>query len=214
MALAIKPKSVVLFTGDSITDVSRRDTAAPLGAGYVRMVNDLIVAKYPRHNLKIINTGIGGNNIRDLANRWTDDVIRHQPDWLSIMIGVNDLHRWFYKAGAASVTAEEFADYYFKIMERVKKETKAQVVLLDPFYMSIDNHEASDRGILRKHLANYIKVVHQMAKQYKTRHIKLDEIFQQHLKTRLPEVFCAEPVHPNPSGHLLIAHKWLESVGF
>ena len=134
MALAIKPKQTLLFTGDSITDCGRRGHAAPLGDGYVRMVNDLIAAKYPAQGLTVINTGISGNTVRDLFNRWTDDVIRYQPDWLSIKIGINDVHRFLHQTPGQSVSAEEFADLYDKIMARVKSETKAQVILVDPFY--------------------------------------------------------------------------------
>ncbi len=83
MPFAIQPGQTVLFTGDSITDCGRRGDDRPLGAGYVRMAVDLINARYPDNGCRFINTGIGGNIVRDLFDRWTDDCIRHQPDWLS-----------------------------------------------------------------------------------------------------------------------------------
>jgi acyl-CoA thioesterase I len=214
MPFAIKPGQTVLFTGDSITDCGRRAHAAPLGEGYVRSVNDLIAAKYPAHGLKVINTGISGNTVRDLFNRWTDDVIRHQPDWLSIKIGINDVHRWLHQVQGASVSAEEFADLYEKILARVKKETKAQVVLVDPFYISTDTSSGSFRTLVLQTLPSYQKTVAAMAKKYKTRHVKLHDMFQTQLQHTAPDRWCPEPVHPNPSGHLLMAHEWLKSVGW
>ena len=214
MPFAIKPGQKVLFTGDSITDCGRRGPSAPLGDGYVRMVNDLISAKYPAHNLTIINTGISGNTVRDLFNRWTDDVIRHQPDWLSIKIGINDIHRWLRQVPDQAVNPEEFADLYEKILARVKKETKAQIVLVDPFYMSTDMSPDSWRRLVLTDLPKYQKTVSNMVRKYKTRHVKLHDMFKTQLKYTLPDRWCGEPVHPNPSGHLIMAHEWLKVMGW
>ena len=213
MPIAIKPGQKILFTGDSITDCGRRGHAAPLGEGYVRFVSDLLAARHPELQATIINTGISGHTVRDLRDRWTDDVIRHQPDWLSIKIGINDIHRWIHKVQGASVTAEEFAVLYDEVLARVKKETKAQIVLVDPFYLSIDTSPNSARSTVLKELPSYIKTVHAMVKKYKTRHVKTHDIFQNLLKHYPSDRFCPEPVHPNHAGHLVIADNWVKAVG-
>lgn len=213
MPFAIKPGQTLLFTGDSITDCGRRGAEAPLGNGYARMCNDLIVARYPEHKLKVINTGISGNTVRDLTNRWYDDVIRHQPDWLSIMIGINDVHRFLHKT-ETSVSPEQFAELYDGILRRVVKETKAKLVLIDPFYISTERDGTSFRRTVLDHLPKYIQTVHAMVKKYKARHVKLHETFQAQLKHHAPDRFCPEPVHPTPSGHLVMAHQWLKAMGW
>ena len=82
----------ILFTGDSITDAGRRQVGArALGEGYVSVVADVINAKYPQLNLKMINTGISGDTTRSLKFRWNKDCLPHRPDILSLMIGINDL---------------------------------------------------------------------------------------------------------------------------
>jgi len=214
MPFAIKPESTVLFTGDSITDAGRRDANFPLGSGYVRMTSDLILAKYPKHNLKILNTGISGHTVRDLSNRWTDDVIRYQPDWVSIMIGINDVHRWFHKVEGQSVSAEEYADLYPRILRRVTKETKAKLVLIEPFYISLETDVDTHRGNILKHLSPYQKTAEKLAKQFKAPYVRFHSMFQEHLKNHPADKFCPEPVHPNPSGHLLMAHEWLRVMGW
>ncbi len=83
----------VLFIGDSITDCGRRAEHAPFGAGYVKLAIDLITARYPDRHITYLNEGIGGNTVEDLHARWHDDVLVHQPHWLSVKIGINDLHR-------------------------------------------------------------------------------------------------------------------------
>ena len=212
MPFAIRPGQTILFTGDSITDCGRRGQFAPLGDGYVRMTADLISARYPEHGCRVINTGIGGNTVRDLFNRWTDDVIRYQSDWLSIKIGINDCHRFLNKVPATAVSPEEFAELYDKILARATKETKAQVVLVDPFYLSTDAQSDSWRALVLKALPEYQKTVAAMAKKYKTRLVATHQMFQQQLKYNSADRFCPEPVHPNHSGHLLIALEWLRAV--
>jgi len=214
MAFAIKPGSTVLFTGDSITDAGRRDNHFPLGQGYVRMITDLINARYTQHKLTYINTGISGNTVRDLHGRWTDDVIRHQPDWLSIMIGINDVHRWVHNVAGQSVSPEEYADLYPKILDRVKKETKAQLVILEPFYMTIDHESGSYRSNMLEKLKLYQTTAEKLAKQHKARYVKFHAMFQKLLAIYPADRFCPEPVHPNLSGHLTMAQEWLKAVGW
>lgn len=44
----------------------------------------------PELELTFINTGISGNRVCDLRDRWQQDVINHKPDVVSILIGIND----------------------------------------------------------------------------------------------------------------------------
>src|SRR5437762_2767741 len=84
----------VLFIGDSITDCGRREGPhAPYGNGYVALARTFLLARYAELGLEVVNRGIGGNTVRDLAARWQDDVIAEQPDWLSVKIGINDVWR-------------------------------------------------------------------------------------------------------------------------
>src|SRR5712691_10847955 len=90
---AFQDGQTVLFIGDSITYCDRRGAAAPFGTGYVKAAIDLITARYPERRLQFVNEGISGNTVQDLRGRWETDVVAHRPDWLSIKIGINDLHR-------------------------------------------------------------------------------------------------------------------------
>jgi lysophospholipase L1-like esterase len=214
MAFAIRPGQKVLFIGDSITDCQRRSANYPLGGGYVRQVNDLVVARYPKHGVTVVNTGIGGNTVRDLGDRWTDDCIRHQPDWLSVKVGINDIHRWL-RQGEAPVAPDEFAEIYDEILTHARRETKARLVLVDPFYCSIDRHSGSFRSRVLRHLPKYLRTIERMAKKHRARHVRTHRLFQELLKHHPADHFCPdEPVHPNASGHLVIAHAWLKAVGW
>ncbi len=214
MPFAIEPGQRVVFTGDSITDTGRRNQHAPLGWGYVRMAVDLIDAKYPAHRLEVINTGISGNTVRNLFTRWTDDVIRYQPHWLSVMIGINDIHRWLHNAADESVSPEEYAELYDAILQRAKEETQAKLIICEPFYMSTDATSDSFRATVIDHLPQYMKTVHAMADKYDARLVRFHAMYQQLLQHHAPDRVCPEPVHPNNSGHLMMAHEWLKTMGW
>lgn len=214
MSFAIEAGAKVLFTGDSITDNGRRGDKAPLGGGYVKMAHDLILAKYPQHQLKVVNTGIGGHTVRDLAGRWTDDVINHQPDWLSIMVGINDVHRWLAKAEGASVSPDEYAELYRQVLERTRAESKAKLVLIQPFYISRDTYPGTHRSLVLEHLPTYQATVKELAAEFGAHYVAFDDLFQVLLQNYAPDEFCPEPVHPHNTGHLVMAHEWLRVLNF
>jgi len=214
MALAIKPGQRALFIGDSITDCARMSSSVPHGDGYVRFVHEMIMARYPAHHVTVINRGVSGQTVRDLAERWTDDVIRARPDWLSIMIGINDTHGWLNQAAARAVSPEEYAERYQRIVEQAHSETDAQLVLMDPFYISTDTGTGTWRAKVLELLPSYINVVERLVRKFHARHIRTHALFQEALKYHSPDEFCSEPVHPYASGHMILAHGWLKSVGW
>ena len=92
--MRLKSGDTLLFIGDSITDCGRGypvGEGAELGCGYVSAFRQVLLANYPRLKVRILNTGIGGNQVTDLAARWQTDVMDLEPDWLAVMIGVNDV---------------------------------------------------------------------------------------------------------------------------
>ena len=212
--MLIAPGAKVLFTGDSVTDCDRRGQSSPLGNGYARMTADLLLARYPDHGLEFLNTGISGHNVRDLFDRWTDDVIRHQPDWLSIMIGINDVNAWLSETAGRSVSPQEYADLYEKILTRVKNETAAAVVLIPPFVMSIDTGSQSYRRRVLDALPAYQQTVRALAGQFGAHLVDFHGVFQRLLQRWSTDQFGLDPVHPNQTGHLIMAHEWLRGVEF
>ena len=81
----------ILFQGDSITDAGRdRSDYHDLGEGYPKYAAEAIVSKYPDEDFEFINLGISGNQTADLVDRLQSDFIDIQPDFVSILIGIND----------------------------------------------------------------------------------------------------------------------------
>ena len=79
------PESKILFIGDSISDYQR---ARPVGEGlfnawgtsYVSVIGSYLGSFCPEKHLRVVNMGIDGNTVRDLKNRWNQDVLSQKPD--------------------------------------------------------------------------------------------------------------------------------------
>lgn len=205
MSTKLRTGQTLLFIGDSITDCGRRGANAPLGAGYVKFFHDLLAIREPQKNVNIINKGIGGNRVTHLRDRWSDDVLRHRPDWLSVKIGINDLHS-VAKNREEPVPVKLFEEAYDEILSRTRKKLpRTRILLIDPFYISRETSPTSFRKTVLDLMPKYLRVVEKMSRKYKTHRVKTHEMFQKLLKHHEPDLFCPEPVHPNPTGHLAVA---------
>jgi lysophospholipase L1-like esterase len=205
MATKLRDGETILFIGDSITDCGCWADERPLGDGYVRMFHDMLLAREPAKDVTVVNKGISGNTILDLKGRWADDVLSLRPDWLSVKIGINDLHRALGKTPEA-VSPGQFAEAYDEILARARKTLpKCRTLLVDPFYISVERAPGSWRAQVLERLPKYISVVHAMSRKYRTRLVETHAIFRRMLKHCAPDALAPEPVHPNSAGHLVIA---------
>ena len=209
--LCVQDGQTLLFIGDSITDCGRRDSAAPLGNGYVKFFTELAMAYYPERDIQYINTGIGGNKITDLKRRWEEDALAHNPDWLSIKIGINDLHSYL-RGDPNGVSPEIYAETFEYIMEETTKRLGCPIILIEPFYMSTDTSGSTFQSQVLDILPGYLETVRKMSEKYGTKLVKTHDMFQRQLEYRDPTIFCQEPVHPNLKGHLLIAVEVLKTL--
>jgi len=208
MDFKVKKGETFLCTGDSITDCGRRDVSAPLGNGYVKIFSDLILGAFPEREITVINKGISGNTVLDLRTRWEDDVVYHNPQWLSVLIGINDLHRAL--GGEEAFNPQHFLENYSYILKQAKKKTGCKIILLEPFYISTDR--TGWRGRILEFLQEYRKVVWHLSNEFKTGLVKLHDVFQSNLKYADADTFCPEPVHPNFTGHTVIAWHLFRSL--
>jgi lysophospholipase L1-like esterase len=200
------PKKILLI-GDSITDCGRREDQEGLGFGYVRLVHDYLVTTYPTANYQIVNTGIGGDRVTDLAARWQTDVIDHQPDYVSISIGINDVWRQLDSPEIEQVTPEIFHQIYVQLLTRVKEETNAQILLMQP---TIIEEESESKG--NKMLLDYVEIVNTLAKQFDATIVPTHQAFIHYLQSETKYKLTTDGVHMNSAGNMLMATTWLRAV--
>lgn len=127
----------IVFYGDSITDMGRnRDVdgkAIGYGVGYVNSVSSTLKYENPE-KYQIINRGISGNRVVDLYARVKVDVWNHEPDLISILIGVNDV--WHEIYGNNGVEIDRFERIYRMLIEDTKKRLpNVKFILCEPFVL-------------------------------------------------------------------------------
>ncbi len=209
MAIQLQTGETILFVGDSITDCDRGNSLhAPLGHGYVRLFSDLLTIREPTKTLSVLNRGIGGNTVEDLRSRWQDDVLSHHPDWLSIHIGINDVNRNLCGTDSNWLSPAMYEGIYRELLALAHQALPAcQVLLISPFFLSRDSVKGSYRARVLEHLTHYTRAVEALHLEFQTRYLSLQAVFNEQLAHRHPDVFAPEPVHPNQTGHLLIAES-------
>ncbi len=213
--MLIAARSKLLFIGDSITDAGRNRPVAeglfdPLGKGYVTQVSALLGAAYPDRPVRVANTGCSGNTVRDLKGRWQTDVLDLKPDWLSIMIGTNDVWRQFDSPlfPEAAVQPEEYETTLDALVGTTKPLLKG-MVLMTPFHI-----EANPADAMRARMDQYGKIVLAVAKKHGVIGVDTQAAFDRALKHQHSCNLAWDRVHPNLVGHMILARAFLDAVGF
>ena len=214
-ALKIAARSKLVMIGDSITDAGRARSGAdagggPLGRGYVSMVDTLLAAVYPDQPIWIVNTGISGNTVRDLKARWTADVLDLKPDWLSVMIGTNDVWRQFDspRQPDKAVPLDEYEQTLGELLARTKPTLKG-LVLLTPFYLEPNRLEP-----MRAQMDRYGAAVRRLAAAHGALFVDTQAAFDEVLAAAYTANFARDRVHPNDAGAMVLARAFVNAIGF
>lgn len=205
--MKIPADSTLLFIGDSITDCEREFTGGGLGNGYVSIIAEEFRRAWPPLEVRILNRGISGNQVADLEARWDDDVLAHQPDWLSVMIGINDAWQQY---ECALETKEEaigkFDRVYRSLLERVRPRLQG-LILMTPYFL-----EANPDDPVRRLMDAYGREVKKLAGEFDAVLVDVQAAFDEYMETASGLSLAADRVHPNSTGHQIIARTFMEAV--
>jgi lysophospholipase L1-like esterase len=207
MSMPFKQNDLILFTGDSITDCGRdRNDVASLGTGYASMIAGRLQRDFPELYLNFRNTGISGDRTCDLLDRWDEDCIGIKPDWVSILAGINNTWRRY---DADDHTPDvRFEEEYRRLLQRVKDETDARIIMCSPFLLHID---ASVEG-MREDLNPKIAIIKNLAVEFGAVWVDFDAAFVAAEQRHIPSYWAGDGVHPSDAGHALMAETWLGVV--
>lgn len=198
----------ILFLGDSITDAGRdKRNYHNLGNGYPKYAAEYIKAEHPELDIEFVNLGIGGNRTSQLFDRLYTDGLAFEPDVISFLIGINDIwHR--YDAVRIATTDAQIALNYRSILERVRRESNAKIVIIAPFVL-----DAPDKEHLRQDLKTVAPIVRELAEEFADVFIPLDEHFAKAVQTQPePLYYSGDGVHPNQNGAQLIGKLYAEAI--
>ena len=179
---------IVCF-GDSITGVyyhtgGRRAWGELLGA--------TLQQRYPNARIELINAGISGNTTADALKRMDADVLRHQPQLVVAMFGMND---------TARLSPEEFRANLGEIVRRTRS-AGSEVILLTP-------NAVNPGDSLRppEKVAAYAAMVRAVGRELQ---VPVADVFAAFASVQAHEPgnwvrLMSDTIHPNLHGHALIA---------
>ena len=183
--------SKVVCFGDSITGVyyhtgARRSWCDLLGLALARI--------YPAARVEMINAGVSGNDTAAALHRMERDVLRHRPDLVMVMFGMNDVR---------SQTPGSFRENLGRIVDRLR-QSGAEVVLMTPNAIGPDDAERPPTRLLE-----YAQIVGDVAQERSLPLVDVHTLYtavlvrDQSAWVRL----MSDTIHPNLRGHRMIAEE-------
>jgi lysophospholipase L1-like esterase len=213
--MKLKEGQRLVMIGDSITDCERKYPYGEglfqgVGKGYAALVDGMLQAAYPELFIRVTNMGIGGNTVRDLQARWQTDVLDLKPDWLTVMIGINDVWRQFDQPAIpeSHVSLEEYEQTLEELVRSALPGLQG-LVIMTPFYL-----EPNDQDRMRSRMDEFGRAAKRVAERVGALFVDTQAAFASHFDYVHPTALASDRVHPSLTGHLLIARALLEEIGF
>ena len=206
---------IILFQGDSITDAGRaRDNDNNAGHGYSTLVKAELGFENPGKYV-FYNRGISGNRVLDMYARIINDVLNLKPDYMSVLIGVNDIWHGIDRNNGTGL--ERYERVYSLFIEDIISELpNTKIMIMEPFVLkgtATDNREDQPNRWQEFSTGVYeiAKAARRVAKKYDLKFIELQKCFNEACDIQEPSYWLADGVHPTAMGHELIKHEWIKS---
>lgn len=208
-----KSGNIILFQGDSITDAERNreiiqsNDSHALGVGYCNHIAAKLLRERPVDNLQFYNRGISGNRIVDLYARWKVDAINLNPDFISILIGVNDTWHEFTRQNGVEI--DRYETLYRMSLEYTKQQLpKVRFVLCEPFVLQFG--VVTEEWIVD--VSQRQQIVKKLAQDFGAYFVPFQAAIEEALQYAPPEYWLADGVHPTIAGHQILAECWYKTV--
>ena len=204
----------VMFTGDSITDCQRArpvgDGVGTLGNSYVGNLFCMTWAENPECRARFMNSAPSGDTSRQLLARFDDEVLAYNPDYLFIMIGVNDAWRIAELPVNTEVhiSSEETAANMEKMILKAR-EKGAEPIILSPFFMDLDKNE-----FMRYHVDEINALYKKLAEKYSVGYIDIQSVIDGWISKASSYILSSDRVDPKAIGVSLIARTIFEHPVF
>ena len=201
-----------LFQGDSITDANREDDDRVnfgLGTGYPLLVAADFL-KNRKGEFCFLNRGKSGDRVTDIYARIKEDIINLKPDYMSILVGVNDVaHELTMQCGVDDVKYEKI---YSMLIEEVRTELPdIKIIILEPFVLKgtatvemweLFRYEVKRRAEAAKHVAE----------KYSLAFVSLQNVFDDASSDGNYEYWSSDGVHPTSAGHQIIKEELIKAI--
>ena len=204
-----------LFQGDSITDCGRsRDNDNWPGSGYPLLVEAALGTDAPGE-YRFVNRGVSGDKIDDVCARLQADILDVAPDYMSLLIGVNDV--WHRLDRGDPIDKAAYEKSYDELLQNIRATLpQTKLFLLEPFILRAaatdDRPDMPDRyNAFLAHMRDFAAVVKRLAEKYNLTFVELQRAFDEAAEKAEPSYWLADGVHPTVKGHELIKRELLKA---
>ena len=123
----MRPEATIakLNAGEAVTIVALGDSLTSgwmVARGYVDCLRDMLMIRYPRADVRIINSGIPGDTAPGGLYRLQQDAISFHPDLVMVQFALNDAF--------CGCPVAEYRRSIEAIVERIRQESSAEILLL------------------------------------------------------------------------------------
>ena len=189
------------MASSSLTYVALGDSlTAGVGVDTYEQSYPHLLAEYFAGNdyqVTIKSRAIPGAKTKDLLNGLIPAAIRDNPDIITLLIGVNDVH--------SQISLKDFRTNYENILERLTKETKAKIYIINIPYIGANNLVLPPYNYLfDRRTKQYNKVIEELATKYNIKYIDLytqtEDLFKEN-----GSHYAADFFHPSAQGYKIWA---------
>lgn len=201
--MEIKRFSKILFQGDSVTDCYRnRDDENDVGNSYVKTIKNYL----NKYDIKVINKAISGNRVDHLLERFEQDFKQINPDYLVLLIGVNDTWHNYPNCKDNNTFKNELELLFYKITN----EMHCKTLILEPFIIGYKQQYT----IMKNDLNKKIAIIKSLTLKYKMEYLSFIDDFNQIITKENEDQYSIEGIHPLPLGYDIMANKIIKSFTF
>lgn len=211
--ITVPAESLILFQGDSITDMRRSkggNVNYSLGNGFVYIIASVLGMKCADKEYRVMNRGIAQDKVEDMEKRWQEDALKIKPDVISILAGINNIGAVLNNLGPESL--QSFEEIYSGLIEETRLAMPdLSIIVCEPFSLPVGTRVRN--WPKRKQLLSDVHdIIFSIAERSGAYYLKLQSAFENAALTKSYDYWMFDGVHPTPAGHGLIAKIWLDEI--
>jgi len=202
----------VAFLGNSITD----------GGRYHSYIWLYYMTHFPNRNIRCFNVGIGGDNVKQMADRFNYEIIPLRPTVMTLTWGMNDTKYWEWNRAQADTLQEavvKIAMQHYQALDKLLKqhdEFRKVFILGSPYDETTKSNKQNYFPGKSKAFEALIDYQEAIAKKNGWEYVDFDhpmlEINRQgQLKDSLFSLEPNDRIHPDNNGHMVMAYLFLKA---
>jgi acyl-CoA thioesterase-1 len=183
----------IVALGDSLT------SGWMVARGYVDFLRDMLMARYPKADVRIVNSGIPGDTAPGGLYRLQQDALSYSPDLVLVQFALNDAF--------CGCSVAEYRRAIEAIVERVRQESRAEVLLLS----STLPEDCEEQTVV----APFYACLKDIAREKECGVALVDEHWRAAIAAGTPHdsLVLYDRVHPSEEGYRLMAEAVMSCLG-